>query len=177
MNGRWRPSKEVPLINRALALAALSAMCLIACSSSTTTPTNPAPTPTPTPAPAATPQAFSCPLATLPNHDISCPKLPPRLYEYVDRAIAQTVKDHPELFDLSVDLFDGNVQVPERGPYIKAVVKATHDQGVCAVEQFEEIAVKTSNDFNEQNNIWVSSGGFIRKGPGAYITTCFPASF
>ena len=164
-------------MNRALALAALSATCLTACSSSTTTPTASNPAPTPTPAPAATPQAFSCPLPALANHDIPCPKLPPQLYQYVDKAIAQTVKDHPELFDLSVDLFDGNYRVRERDPYIKAVVKAIHDQGVCAVEQFEEIAVKTSNDFNEQYNVWVSSGGFIRKGPGAYITTCFPASF
>jgi hypothetical protein len=35
--------------------------------------------------------------------------------------------------------------VRERGPYIKAAVEAIHAQGVCAVEQFEEIAVKTSN--------------------------------
>lgn len=162
-------------MNRALALAMLSATCLAACSSSTTTPT--ASNPTPTPAPAATPRAFSCPLPALPNHAIPCPKLPPQLYQYVDKAIAQTVRDHPELFDLSVDLFDGNYRVRERAPYIKAVVEAIHAQGVCAVEQFEEIAVKTSNDFNEQYNVWVSSGGFIRKGPGAYITTCFPASF
>ena len=160
-------------MNRALALAMLSATCLAACSSSTT-PT--ASNPTPTPAPAATPRAFSCPLPALPNHAIPCPKLPPQLYPYVDKAIAQTVRDHPELFDLSVDLF-GNYRVRERAPYIKAVVEAIHAQGVCAVEQFEEIAVKTSNDFNEQYNVWVSSGGFIRKGPGAYITTCFPASF
>ena len=165
-------------MNRALAVAALS-VGVAACSSGDKTPAaaNPAPTPTPTPAPASTPQAFVCPLPAMPNHDLPCPKLRPELSQYVDRAIAQTVKDHPELFDLSVDLFDGNFQVRERGPYVKAVVKAIHDQGVCAVEQFEEIAVKTSNDFNEQYNIWVSSGGFIRKGPGAYITTCFPASF
>jgi hypothetical protein len=46
---------------------------------------------------------------------------------------------------LSVDLFDGNYRVRERGPYIKAAVEAIHAQGVCAVEQVEEIAVKTSN--------------------------------
>jgi len=64
-----------------------------------------------------------------------------------------------------------------RSRYVKAVVEAIHAQGVCAVEEFEEIAVKTSNDFNEQYNIWVSTGGYIRKGPGAYITTRFPAQF
>ena len=63
-----------------------------------------------------------------------------------------------------------------RSRYVKAVVEAIHAQGVCAVEEFEEIAVKTSNDFNEQYNIWVSAG-YVRHGPGSYITTCFPAQF
>ncbi|PYP99022.1 MAG: hypothetical protein DMF82_26000, partial [Acidobacteria bacterium] len=70
-----------------------------------------------------------------------------------------------------------NYRVLDRSKYVKAVVEAIHAQGVCSVEEFEEIAVKTSNDFNEQYNIWVSTGGYIRKGPGAYITTCFPAQF
>ena len=97
--------------------------------------------------------------------------------QYVDKAIAQTVKDHPELFDLSVDLFDGNYKVRERGPYIKAVVAAIHAQGVCAQEEFEEVAVKTSNSFNEQYNIWVLEREIHPQGtPGAYITTCFPRS-
>jgi hypothetical protein len=161
------------------AAVVLGAIVLGGCGGKSPAASNPAPTPTPTPTPAAaaTPQAFTCPLPAMPDLHNTCPKLSPQLWQIVDKAIAQTVKDHPELFDLSVDLFDGNFQVRERGPYIKAVVKAIHEQGVCAVEQFEEIAVKTSNDFNEQYNIWVSSGGFIRKGPGAYITTCFPASF
>jgi len=164
-------------MNRVLALAVLSAACLAACNSSDSTPTASNPAPTPTPAPAATPQAFSCPLAAMPDLHNTCPKLTPELNQYVDKAIAQTVRDHPELFDLSVDLFDGNYKVRDRSPYIKAVVEALHAQGVCAVEEFEEIAVKTSNAFNEQYNIWISTGGYIRKGPGAYITTCFPAQF
>jgi hypothetical protein len=165
-------------MKRALALAVLSAAWLAACSSDKTpTASNPAPTPTASPAPAATPQAFSCPLPAMPDLHNTCPKLTPELSEVVDKAIAQTVKDHPELFDLSDDLFNGNYRVRDRSPYVKAVVEAIHAQGVCAVEEFEEIAVKTSNAFNEQYNIWVSTGGYIRSGPGAYITTCFPAQF
>jgi len=164
-------------MNRAWAVAVLSAAWLAGCSSNARTPTASNSAPTPTPAPAATPQAFSCPLAALPDLHNTCPKLTPELNEYVDKAIAQTVKDHPELFDLTDDLFSGNYRVRDRSKYVKAVVEAIHAQGVCAVEEFEEIAVKTSNAFNEQYNIWVSTGGYIRKGPGAYITTCFPAQF
>ena len=165
-------------MNPAFAAAVLGAIALAGCGSSKSpAASNPAPTPTPTPAPAATPQAFSCPLAAMPDLHNTCPKLTPQLNEYVDKAIAQTVRDHPGLFDLHDDLFNGNYRVLDRSKYVKAVVEAIHAQGVCAVEEFEEIAVKTSNDFNEQYNIWVSTGGYIRKGPGAYITTCFPAQF
>ena len=75
-------------------------------------------------------------------------------------ATARGCHTHSELFDLSVDLFDGNYQVRDRSKYIKAVVEAIHAQGVCAVEEFEETAVKTSNAFNEQYNIWISTGGY-----------------
>jgi hypothetical protein len=162
-----------------LAATVFCGISLAGCGTSGRSPTNsnPAPTPTPPPAPAANPQAFSCPLPAMPDLHNTCPKLTPQLSQFVDEAIAVTVKNHPELFDLSDDLFEGNYRVVDRGKYVKAVVGAIHDQGVCAVEEFEEIAVKTTNDFNEQYNVWVSTGGYIRKGPGAYITTCFPAQF
>jgi len=45
--------------------------------------------------------------------------------------------------------------------------------GVCGRDDNEEVAVKVTNDFNEQFNIWTSSG-YTRR---SYITTCFPAQF
>jgi hypothetical protein len=162
-----------------LAVAVLCAISLAGCGSADKSPAATTPTTTlaPAPTPAPTPQAFSCPLPAMPDLHNTCPKLTPQLSQFVDKAIAQTVTNHPEMFDLSDDLFDGNFRVKDRSVYVKAVVAALHAQGVCAKEEFEEIAVKTSNDFNEQYNVWVSTGGYIRKGPGAYITTCFPAQF
>jgi hypothetical protein len=161
------------------AAVVLGAIVLGGCGGKSPAASNPAPTPTPTPTPAAvaTPQAFTCPLPAMPDLHNTCPKLSPQLWPIVDKAIAQTVRDHPEMFDLHDDLFDGNYRVLDRSKYVKAVVEAIHAQGVCAVEEFEEIAVKINNDYNEQYNIWVSTGGYIRKGTGAYITTCFPAQF
>jgi hypothetical protein len=52
-------------------------------------------------------------------------------------------------------------------------VAAIQAQGICAKDDNEEIAVKNSNAFNEQYNIW-TSGGYVRR---SYITTCFPAQF
>ena len=163
-------------MNRVLALAVLSVACLAACDSADKAPTASNPVPSPTPAVATTPSAFTCPFPSMPDLHNTCPTLTPELSEYVDKAIVQTVKDHPELFDLNDDIFDGSYRVRDRARYIKAVVEAVHAQGVCAVENVEEIGVKTSNSFHEQYNIWVSSG-YIHKGRGAYVTTCFPAQF
>jgi hypothetical protein len=53
------------------------------------------------------------------------------------------------------------------------LVAAIQAQGICAKDDNEEIAVKNSNAFDEQYNIW-TSGGYVRR---SYITTCFPAQF
>jgi hypothetical protein len=131
---------------------------------------------TPTPAPAPTPVAFTCPLPALADFGGTCPRLTAQHWQLVDRAIDRVVRDHPEYFNLSNDTGGGSFQVLDRDKYIKAVVAALHAQSVCAREEVEEIQVKTTNDFNEQYNIW-ASWGHVRRGPGAYITTCFPARF
>jgi hypothetical protein len=143
----------------------------------------PAPTPVttpitvaPAPAPAPTPQAFVCPLPAMPRLDIQCPRPAPVLSQQVDAAIAKTVAEHPELFDLNQDKGGGSYKVLDRARYHTEVVKNLHAQNICAIIEVEEIAVKISNEFNEQYNIWISDG-HIRKGPRAHITTCFPATF
>jgi hypothetical protein len=141
----------------------------------------PAPTPVTTPvtvapAPAPTPAAFRCPLPDMPRLDIQCPRPDAVLSQQVDAAIARTVAEHPELFNLNDDRGGGSYLVLDRARYHTEVVKNLHAQNICAIVELEEIAVKISNDFNEQYNIWISDG-HIRKGPRAHITTCFPATF
>ena len=141
----------------------------------------PAPTPVTTPvtvapAPSTTPAAFRCPLPNMPRLDIQCPRPAPVLTQQVDAAIARTVAEHPELFNLNDDKGGGSYLVLDRARYHNEVVNNLHAVNICAIVELEEIAVKTSNAFNEQYNIWISDG-HIRKGPGAHITTCFPATF
>lgn len=138
----------------------------------------PAATPVTTlaPAPAPTPQAFRCPLADMPRLNIQCPRPDALLSQQVDAAIARTVSEHPELFNLNDDRGGGSYLVLDRARYHNEVVKNLHAQNICAIVELEEIAVKISNEFNEQYNIWISDG-HIRKGPRAHITTCFPATF
>jgi hypothetical protein len=49
-------------------------------------------------------------------------------------------------------------------------------QGLCMKGRPEEIGVKSSNDFNEQYDILLSSN-HIRRGTGAYRGICRPALF
>ena len=161
-----------------LAYASLvaSAVIGVACGSDARTPTaaaTPAPVATPTPAPAATPQAFTCHLPAMVDLHNHCPKLDSQLLPYVSKAIDTVQQKRPELFDFS-DARGESVKVLDRQKYQTAVVAAINAQGgICAKDDNEEVAAKMSNDFNEQFNIWTSSG-YTRR---SYISTCFPAQF
>jgi hypothetical protein len=159
------------------ALAGLLSVLSLSCGSSgsNSNPITPTPTPAPTPAPEATPAAtsYGCPLPRLPDQGITCPKLQPKLLDHLNIALDKTIREHPEYFDLNDSPGAGAFKVLDRDRYIKSVVDNIRAQGVCAIEEKEEVALKTTNDFNEQYNIW-SSSGYIRR---AYITTCFPAQF
>ena len=160
-----------------LALVVALALAAAACGGSDGSTPTPVTTPvTAAPAPAQTPAAFRCPLPDMPRLNIICPRPAAILWRQVDAAIDKTVAEHPELFDLGSDKGGGSYLVLDRTRYHQAVVDNLHAQGICAIVELEEIAVKTSNDFNEQYNIWVSDG-HIRHGERAHITTCFPATF
>jgi hypothetical protein len=159
------------ILPRRVALLALFPF-LSACGSSTPTPIV-VTSPTPFPVPSPTPLAFACPYPARPDLHIECPKLDPKLNVYVNTAIENVIAQKPELFDFSNHLGEGSWKVRDRQRYIDAVVMAIHAQGICAKDDNEEIAVKNTNDFNEQYNIW-TSGGYVRR---AYITTCVPAQF
>ncbi len=166
----WHPAR--------LAYASLVVYAVIgvACGSASRTPTaaaTPAPVATPAPTPAATPQAFSCHLPAMVDLHNHCPKLDSQLLSYVNNAIDTVQQKRPELFDFT-DARGESVKVLDRQKYQTAVVAAINAQGgVCAKDDNEEVAVKVSNDFNEQFNIWTSAG-YTRR---SYITTCFPAQF
>jgi hypothetical protein len=151
----------------------LAAVLAAACGS-TSTPAAPAtPAATPTPGPAATPQAFSCFLPAMPDLHNTCPKLTPRYQDHVNTGIDTVMRQQPQLFDFT-DTLGSAVKVLDRHKYQTAVVAAINALGgVCANDNNEEIQIKTTNDFNEQYNIWFS-GGYTRR---SYITTCFPAQF
>ena len=146
---------------------------MIACGGGTpatpAAPTNPVVTVSPTPTPAP-PVGFVCPLPPSSNEANNCPKLPPKLGQYMNDAIDQVLTRRPELFDFN-DMLGGNPKVLDRQKYHEAVKLELEAQGVCVQIEKEEMAIKTSNEFNEQWNIWTSGGYVMRK----IVTTCIPA--
>ena len=164
---------SLALVGSAVALGSL----LAGCGGSTPSKATPAPTPAPTatPAPVATPSVSSCPLGPSSNPDAlvnPCPVLNPQLGDLVGGAIDYTIAHHPELFNLH-DLAGGNPRVLDRQKYHEAVKAAIEAQGGCVLIEKEELAVKNTNEFSEQWNIYTSVG-FVRR---KYVTTCSPAWF
>lgn len=150
---------------------ALSSAVLAACGGGGASPVAPpAPTPTappPTPPPTA---SFVCPLPPSSNLSPECPVLKPQLGSYVNTAIDTVFVKRPELFDFN-DRLGGNPRVLDRDKYHAAVKLELERQGVCTLIEKEELAIKNTNAYNEQWNIWTSSG-YVRR---RYVTTCSPA--
>jgi hypothetical protein len=169
---------------RIIVLSCLS-VTLASCGGGTT-PAAPTPTPTPTPAPIATPSpaGFVCPLPPSSKADPNdCYKGTPTLGTQVNSSIDRVIATRPELFNLN-DMAGSNPRVLDRDAYWLAVKHELEKQGVCTLIEKEEFAVKTTNAFNEQWNIWASSGapdctrdtclGFVRR---KYATSCAPSWF
>ena len=157
-----------------LTAAVLCGAGLLACGGGTGafSPSAP-PTPTPTPAPAPTPTpvaSFVCPLPPSTNLPDYCPKLKAKMGDYVSVALDRVLATRPELFNFN-DMAGPNPKVLDREEYHEAVKLELEKQGICTIVQKEEIAIKNTNEYNEQWNIWTSGGYVMRK----YVTTCLPA--
>jgi hypothetical protein len=137
-------------------------------------PTPPPPTPAPTPPP-VTSQGCGLPKGTGSGND--CPRNSPAFLNDVMAAIDRTIQQHPEMFDLNRSPGPGSYFIKvSRERYYAEVARQLNAMGYCAIDDSAEMAVKNTNSFNDQYRI-DNSSGFIRRGDGAYRSTCFPAWF
>jgi len=143
--------------------------------------TNPSPSPStspnPTPAPSsAPPSASSCSLPKSNNPDAPCSMQSESFLSAVDKAITLLTQQQPSLFDMNNKTCDNCYFVKDQDAFVKGVMNNLSAAGYCAYYDGEELAVKSSNSFNDQYDILVSSG-HIRRGAGSYRSTCNPAWF
>lgn len=136
-------------------------------------PTTPEPTPEPTPAP---PAASSCNLPSSNPTNPVCTDESPYLLEEIEAALDAVTEQHPELFNFNDTRCPNCYYVKEPRLYIEEMGKQLARQGVCMKGGLEEIGVKSSNDFNEQYDILLSTD-HIRRGTGAYRGICRPSLF
>jgi hypothetical protein len=175
-------------------LAAASALAFLAAcggGGSTTAPSGPGtgsttPTPTPTATPEPTPTPVQGPPPLLPSLEAcpigvgvyytTCNRTNPLLLGDVESAIDESVNDYPTMFDQDDVAGPGGFRVLDPDGFVTAVVGNLRRAGFCADYDGAEVQVKNTNDFSEQYDILLSSE-HIRRGNGAYRSTCNPAAF
>ena len=132
---------------------------------------------TPTPAPQPTPNTQSCGLPPGTGSGNSCPFEHARFQDDVERAIDNTIRDYPSLFDMRDSRCpQGCPRVLNTDGYWAAVTSEIQRLGYCATNDGEELAVKDTNAWNDQYDI-ISGDGYIRRGTGSYRSTRYPAWF
>ncbi len=135
----------------------------------------PAPGPTPTPGPNPPPTSSGCGLPSQ-SPATSCVYQSGAFAGDVEWAIDQVINQNPQLFDMTDQRAYRAPKVLNEQGYTNNLVKVLGGRGYCALWDGEEIALKNSQSFNEQYDILTASG-YVRRGPGAYRSTCRPAWF
>jgi hypothetical protein len=146
------------------------------------TPAQPAPGPNPAPsgdpAPNAPPPGQGCGVPPGNGNGTNCPREGPSFLAEVESALDQLVREEPRIFNLNktskgcancYEILD-----PDR--YTQRMAQLMSQRGLCGHYDGEELAVKRTNAFNDQYDIFTSEG-FIRRQLGSYRSTCYPAWF
>ena len=156
-----------------LAVAGLIATCNRHSSPAAGTPPDTVP-PTHEP-PAATQPGCELPPGTGNGQD--CPRQISSYLPEVERSLDRLVAEHPGIFDLQSTRGCGSCYlVRDTDAYIEGMLKQVRSEGACATWDGEELAIKRSNDFNDQYDI-LTFENFIRRDNGSYRATCYPAWF
>jgi hypothetical protein len=144
----------------------------------TPTPNPASPTPAPSAAPTPGPAAESCPLPKGNGSGNDCPMLTPSFLKEVEAALTAVVAENPQWFDLKKTRggCDNCYYVLSADKYVNRVAELITKDGLCGHYDGEELAVKSSNAFNDQYDIFTSDG-YIRRQYGSYRSTCKPAWF
>ena len=137
----------------------------------TPTPNEPESSPTPDPSGGGTvPQ--SCAPAPAPGNE-RCPREDRSDFlGLVESAYDSLIAQHPNWFSGKGTSATLNISSED---WTWAVVNEVRRKGYCAGIYAEEVSVRTSKAYSENFDV-VTSSGTVRRGEGAYRSTCYPAS-
>lgn len=121
------------------------------------------------------PSPPGCPLP--PSTFAACGWGDPRFLADVEAAIDRVLREEPELFDLEKTAPGSDWPlVRDLDAYQRAVVDALSAKGYCGLFDGEEVQVKRSNEFSEHYDLNLSDR-YVRRGPGTFRGSCYPAAF
>ncbi len=121
-----------------------------------------------------TPPPAGCALPS--SREISCGDPESQFVGLMLDAIDKLLNDRPELFDFNDVTNQGWPRVTNPDAYYAALIQIFTEKGFCGRFDGEEIALKRTNDFSEQFDVNYQDK-YIRKGPGIYRGSCYPAAF
>ena len=135
-------------------------------------PSSPTPVPQPSSAPTAspigspTPNQGTCSLTPMPEGS-PCREETPSFQAQVEAAQAEVLRTRPDLFDAG--------RVRSEDAYVQEVARVLRTRGLCAVQggPKDEVAVKSTNQWNDQYDIVLGNG----QPWTSYQVTCRPARF
>ncbi len=134
--------------------------------------------PVPTPAPPAPARALGCDLPPGGGSGEDCPQESPSFMAEVEQAIDLAIFEHPEMINTQRARGCANCyQVLDTHNFPEEVGRNLEKRGYCTKYDGEELAVKSTNQFNDQYDILLSEGYIRRETTGAYRATCYPAWF
>jgi hypothetical protein len=125
--------------------------------------TTPTPSTAPTPDP---PLSQSCVKLAPGDPNAPCRREPPDFDVEVEDAIDRLKVRRPEIFD--------GETVKSIGAYYVGLIHELDGKGLCAASDGEELAVARTSGYNEQYDV-LTARQEIRRGAGAYRTTCSPS--
>ncbi len=145
------------------------------------TPQGPAPAPGSSPGdPGATPPPAGqgCGVGAGHGSGEDCPREAPSFLSQVESAMDQLIREEPGIFNLNKTSkgCPNCYQVVDADRYVQRMAELMSQRGLCGLYDGEELAVKKTNDFNDQYDIFTSDG-FMRRQLGSYRSTCHPAWF
>jgi hypothetical protein len=107
-----------------------------------------------------------------PSRDMGCTRLETALFkELTDRIADEITADRPDIVS------NRRVAYENWNEYFDEFVKRLRAEGLCAIFDGEEIAVKNSNFVSEQYHVLLSSGEIRKSNKGSYRASCSPAAF
>jgi hypothetical protein len=123
--------------------------------------------------PASSPAGCSLP----PSSDVACGRPDPQFLGDTEAAVDQVMKQKPELFDFGQTAAGTDWPLVKDVPaYHLAVVDALTAKGYCGRFDGEEIQLKRSNELSEHYDVNYADR-YVRRGPGTFRASCYPAAF